>query len=63
MENWPKREAERLEELVGDRPFVEKYMGYLKEMAASWREFAGKGTALFGGCYSASLGFSSSYSN
>lgn len=46
MEDWPRREAERLDELVGKRPFVEKHEGYLKEIAAYWKEFAGKDTAL-----------------
>lgn len=45
-DDWPKAEAKRLEEQVGDRPFVEKHEGYLKEIAAYWKEFAGKETAL-----------------
>ena len=46
MEDWPRREAERLDELVGKRPLIEKHEGYLKEIAAYWKEFAGKDTAL-----------------
>lgn len=44
-DDWPSDAAEQLHRLVENYPQVEKREGYLNEVSAYWKEFAGKEAA------------------